>query len=85
MNELNSSLSKMKYNFGPDFVNKVMEKTTRQRSMWPRLSYFVGAIAASIVLCVGYIYLQDGGVNIDTLLGVDELNSIDTIDFYTYL
>jgi hypothetical protein len=85
MSNLEQKLSELQYNFNDQFDLDVLHQITGKVLALPNYKWMVGSIAASIILCLGILYFQDGAINYDTLLGVDILNTDSTTDIFNYL
>ena len=85
MNDLENKLTGMQFDFDSDFANRVMDRAHAPRILWPSPYWLFGALAASLFLCIGYIYFQEGTLNIDTILGVEQLLIEDTEEIYSFL
>ncbi len=86
MNNTDEQLKKMQYSFDASFEELVMESIEPAKVIHlPSYKWLVSGIAASIAVCLGLIYFQDGSINYDTLLGVDQLSFSSSTDIFEYL
>ena len=75
----------MQFNYAINFEQQIMQNLTLHSiEMWPKISWLVSGIAASLLLCLSFVYLQDGSINIDSILGLNILNSSNYNDILTY-
>lgn len=78
---LEQLLSKQQYSFDGEFAEKVVNAILENTSpnAVKNIFWYVSGVAASFLLCVSVVYLQDGDVSFDTFLGIDSLNN-DTLN-----
>jgi len=85
MNKLEQQLSELQYTFSNTFEFEIMQKiSSKAPEMWPNFSLMVSGVAASILLCLGLIYLQDGSISFESILGVKQMNNYNFADILTY-
>ena len=81
-NQLENALSTQRYDFAPDFQEKVLKAIQQNNPAIRNITWFLGGVAASLLVCMTVVYLQDGHLSYDTLLGIDSLNN-DTLNEYS--
>ena len=81
-NQLENALSKQQYDFAPDFQDMVINAIQQNKPAIRNISWFLSGVAASLLLCMAVVYIQDGHLSYDTLLGIDSLNN-DTLNEYS--
>ncbi len=84
--KLENQLQTMKYTFSDEFDKGILtEIAAMNRLRLPSLTVIITSLAACIIFCLGFIYLQDGSISYDTLLGVEMLNNTTSTEFLNYL
>ena len=84
--KLEKQLQAMHYTFSDDFDKSILkEVSTLHRLRLPSLTMVITSLAACIIFCLGFIYLQDGNLSYDSLLGIDMLNKTSSTEFLNYL
>ena len=85
MSNLEEHLKHMQFNYANTFEQQIMKQVAlKSIEMWPKISWLVSGIAASVLLCLSFVYLQDGTISIDSILGINILNSSNYNDILTY-
>ena len=79
--EIEKLLANQQYDFDNDFVNQVLDSVEKEETPIKHLSWFVTGVAASILLCAIAVYVQDGSLTFDSILGASSID-YSTIDTY---
>jgi hypothetical protein len=82
--KLENQLKEQQYTFSANFATEVLEGIRREITpifLQPR-SLFLG-VAASIVLCMVSVYMQDGNLSVEAILGLSEYNEMT--NYYGYV
>jgi hypothetical protein len=86
IHNIESHLKQQQYSFDSKFNDDVIARIKSIKSDWfPKLSWLLSGIAASIVLCLTVTYLQDGSVNYDSILGLSTVNYDNISEYINYL
>lgn len=86
MDKLERQLSQLQYSFSPEFEDEILQKTVAKPFYkLPSLNWFMVGIAASIVLCISIVYLQDGSLTLDSILGTNTLSDYNSDYIFNYL
>ena len=86
IHNLESHLKQQHYNFDSKFEDDVLYQIRAIKKDWfPKLSWLLSGIAASVVLCVAITYLQDGSVTYDSILGLSNVNTDNISEYINYL
>ena len=82
---LKETLKNYSPSFGENFTDKVMDRIFNEETKNQILDLFpvfkkvlIGGLAATIALLLS-VYLTDGSLNIDSLLGLSDLNSDEVL------
>ncbi len=79
--DLEKLLANQQYDFDLDFVNQVLDFVEKEETPIRHISWFVTGVAVSILLCAIAVYIQDGSLTFDSILGAGSLD-YSTIDTY---
>ncbi|MBT8327292.1 MAG: hypothetical protein KJP21_06180 [Bacteroidia bacterium] len=83
--KLEKQLQTMHYTFSDDFDRSILEEiSTMTQLRLPSLTSIITGLAACIIFCLGFIYLQDGNLSYDSLLGIDMLNKTSSTELLNY-
>ena len=82
--KLENQLKEQQYTFCADFATEVLEGIRQEITpIFLRPRWLFLGIAASVVLCMVSVYMQDGNLSIDAILGLSEYNEMT--DYYGYV
>lgn len=85
MNKLEEQLRTSHYAYSADFEQEVIQRIRQFKAdNWPKISWILTGIAASVVFCLFTVYMQDGGISFDNILGINLLNGSNYNDILTY-
>lgn len=85
-NKLEKQLQAMQYTFSNDFDQSILDEiSTISTLRLPSLRIIITSLAACIIFCLGLIYMQDGGLSYDNLLGLNNLSNSLSIEYFNYL
>jgi hypothetical protein len=82
--KLENQLKDQQYTFSANFAAEVLEGIRREIIpilLQPRWLFL--EIAASVVLCMVSVYLQDGNLSVEAILGLSEYSEMT--DYYGYV
>ena len=76
INKLDDILQKQTFDFSDDFAHIVLDKVRELKDDWlTNPKWLATGIAASVIICLSIVYLQDGGVSYDNILGLSEVST----------
>jgi hypothetical protein len=85
MNKLEQQLNQLQYTFDSSFEQIVMQKLSAKTiEMWPNLSWMLTGVAATIIFCLGFVYVQEGAIYLENILGLQLLDTSNFTDILTY-
>ena len=83
--QLESHLANQTYDFEPAFSSMTMHQISAiPKIKLPDYKWLITGIAASLIFCLAVIYVQDGDVSYEHLLGISE-DSQEIIEYINYL
>ena len=83
--QLEKLLIQQQYDFASDFQEVVLNAVQQNKPAIHKISWFVTGVAASVLFCMAVVYIQDGHLSYDTLLGIDSLYNDTLNEFNEYL
>ena len=82
--KLENQLKEQQYTFYADFATEVLEGIRRDITpIFLRPRWLFLGVAASVALCMISVYMQDGNLSIDAILGLSEYNEMTS--YYRYV
>jgi|TARA_B110000305_G_scaffold87837_1_gene98988 hypothetical protein len=82
--KLENQLKEQQYTFYANFATEVLEGIRREITpIFLRPRWLFLGLAASVVLCMVSVYMQDGNLSIDAILGLSEYNEMT--NYYRYV
>lgn len=84
IHELENQLKNQQYTFSASFSREVLAVLQLEKTpifLQPR--WLLMSVAASIVFCMVSVYVQDGSLSLDAILGVAEYSEMT--DYYGYI
>ena len=82
--KLENQLKEQQYTFYANFATEVLEGIRREITpIFLRPRWLFLGVAASVVLCMVSVYMQDGNLSIDGILGLSEYNEMT--NYYRYV
>ncbi|MFT5055389.1 MAG: hypothetical protein ACI80H_000085 [Pseudoalteromonas distincta] len=82
--KLENQLKEQQYNFSANFATEVLEGIRREITpIFLRPRWLFLGVAASVVLCMVSVYMQDGNLSIEAILGLSEYNEMT--NYYGYV
>ena len=82
--KLENQLKEQQYTFYTDFTTEVLKGIRREITpIFLRPRWLFLGVAASVVLCMVSVYMQDGNLSIDAILGLSEYNEMT--NYYRYV
>ena len=84
--KLENQLKEQQYTFYANFATEVLEGIRREITpIFLRPRWLFLGLAASVVLCMVSVYMQDGNLSIDAILGLSEYNEMTNYSRYVQL
>lgn len=85
-NKKEHNLAEMQYTYSSNIGKEVMLQIKKQKELYlPNTNWLLTRVAASILLCLALIYIQDGSISYDTIIGTELLYSSNINEILNYL